>query len=301
MRKVYLLLLLVALLGGCVRQGKPVRISATEGLVINEFSSDLKRYERTEPINLYLEVENVGGTTASNVKLSILGATWDSTPCPQDASCPVELAAELSPPDISVTPPVPGDFVSKSWALEPYEGLPEGVEADVTLIARVEYDYASNGVVTIPVLSKEEYKSRIQRGVAVPKAPNVTNSAGPIHIGIDPRGLPIVIKEAGEEFSLRIYFQNVGSGVPITGGEIGKMMINLSLAGLDAEFTNCGGKSGKEVELEVKLRRGESVTIPCVVKIKQVPEHYGYFSTIFKSSYRYYVEKPLTITIVGTS
>ena len=303
-----LLFLLVAVLlaaSACIQAGRTVKVSSTDGLVINEFSSDLSRYERNEKPNLYLEVENVGGTSAKNVKLYILGATWDSNPCPPpNEACPTELASTMSPPDMSVVPAVPGDLISRTWDLDPYSELPEGVEVPITVVARIEYDYSSNGVVTVPVLTKEEYKLRTERNMPIPEAPNVTNSAGPIHIDLDPRGLPIILSSVPTETSLRIYLRNVGSGAPITGNEVGKMTIGLSIDGLGATFTTCGGKTVNEktVTLSVTLRRGESITIPCNVKLAESPKAgHDYFSIIFNTNYTYFIEKPLTFTVVGTS
>jgi|GEM_PF-5094351 len=299
------LFLLVAVLlvaSACIQPGRPVKVSATDGLVINEFSSDLSRYDRRESPNLYLEIENVGGTTARNVTLYVLGATWDNTPCPPNNPCPVSIESEMSPPDISVVPPVPGDLVSRSWSLDPYTTLPEGVEVPITIIARVVYNYSSNGVVTIPVLTKEEYKLRMERGMPVPEAPNVTSSAGPIHIDLDPRGLPVILSLVPTEVSLRIYLRNVGSGAPIAGKDIGNITVTLSVKGLGATFTTCGGTSvnNNSVTLDVVLRRGESVTIPCNVKLARFPEAgHDYFSILFNTSYTYFIEKPLTFTVVG--
>ena len=118
MRKVIPILLIAIALSltvfsaGCIQGGnRTVTVSSTDGIVIKEFSTDLDRYEKAEPIPLYLDIENVGGTTANDVKLYILGASWDDTPCPGNVSCDsYTLSDSMSPPDLSTQPPVPGDF-----------------------------------------------------------------------------------------------------------------------------------------------------------------------------------------------
>ena len=292
-------LVLIILASGCVGTTRPVIVSATDGLVINEFSSDITRYEDTEPVSLYLEIENIGGTTATNVDVSIIGAPWDADPNPSGSQ-----NFELEPPDLLPVPPVPGEFKIFSWDLEPYIELPQGVELPVILTSRIEFDYSSNGVTQVPVINREEYKRRTTLGLEIPSLPNVTNSNGPVHIDVDQRGLPVVI-ESGEtqEASLRLYIKNVGTGAPIKNYDIGNITIDLDLIStLDAEFTDClGATSGTSASKEIVLRRGESVTVPCTINIESVPTLYDYISVVFSTNYRYYIEQPLTVTIVGTS
>jgi len=300
MKGIYAIFLLglLVLASGCIQpsEERPVRTSASDGIVINEFSSDLTRYESTETIPLYLEIENVGGTTASDVTARILGASWVG-------SVPTKNFGTLSPPDLTVTPPVPGDF--KTWAitLNPFTDVPQGVETPITLIARVEYDYSSNGAVHIDVLSKDEYKRRIQRGESIPTAPAVENSAGPIHIDIGaPRQPPVL--DTRDNVTVLILFNNVGSGVPITKeGAEGNITVDLTVTGLNAKFVKCLDTEytppKTSVTIQTKLRRGESAKIPCMIEVDK-PTAHNTFTVLFKTNYRYYIEQPLTITIVGS-
>jgi len=293
------LLGLLVLASGCVQPSeggeRPVKTSATDGIVINEFSSDLTRYESTESIPLYLEIENVGGTTAKDVNATILGASWVD-------NVPTKDFGNLSPPDLTVSPPVPGDFKTWTTTLSAFTNVPQGVETKVTLTARVEYGYSNNGAVHIDVLSKDEYKRRIQKGETIPTAPTVENSAGPIHIDIDPRGLPPILDKK-ENISVLILLKNVGSGVPITKeGAEGNITVNLTVTGLNAKFVKCldteYNPSQTSVIIQTKLRRGESAKIPCTIELDK-PTAHNTFTILFKTDYRYYIEQPLTLTIVG--
>ena len=293
------LLGLLVLASGCVQPSeggeRPVKTSATDGIVINEFSSDLTRYESTESIPLYLEIENVGGTTAKDVNATILGASWVD-------NVPTKDFGNLSPPDLTVSPPVPGDFKTWTTTLSAFTNVPQGVETKVTLTARVEYGYSSNGAVHVDVLSKDEYKRRIQKGETIPTAPTVENSAGPIHIDIDPRGLPPILDKK-ENISVLILLKNVGSGVPITKeGAEGNITVNLTVTGLNAKFVKCldteYNPSQTSVIIQTKLRRGESAKIPCTIELDK-PTAHNTFTILFKTDYRYYIEQPLTLTIVG--
>lgn len=306
MKGIYAIFLLglLVLASGCVQPSeggeRPVKTSATDGIVINEFSSDLTRYESTESIPLYLEIENVGGTTAKSVNVTILGASWETATTKLEKSF-----GDLSPPDLTVSPPVPGDFKTWTTTLSAFTDVPQGVETEVTLTARVEYGYSSNGAVHVDVLSKDEYKRRIQKGEVIPTAPTVENSAGPIHIDIDPRGLPPILTDSRENVSALILLENVGSGVPIgEGGAEGNISVTLTLTGLNAKFIKCldtaatGNK--KSITLKTQLRRGESAKIPCTIEIDK-PTAHDTFTILFETEYTYYVEQPLTLTIVGAS
>lgn len=287
---------LVVLLSGCISPRGGVRISSTDGIMITEFSSDYDRYSKREPISVNIEIENVGGTTARNTVVEILGATWTTV-----SSCgPWELA----PPDLSISPPLRGDVKACNRIIQPFAQLPEGVEFPIQLIARVVYDYRSNGAINIPVLSKEFYAYNVRENRPVPKTYNVSNSMGPIHIDLDAR-LPIIIDSPMTEIPVNVIFKNVGSGVPImrggpAGDIIGKLNIRLNVVG--GNFKECGylQGGGTTVTGSIELRKGETIRIPCTITIANVPQTYQYITMTFESDYGYFTEKPINIVIAGT-
>lgn len=291
---------MVILVSGCVNQPK-VTVSTSDGLAIVEYDPEAELFANDEPIPLYMKIENQGGTTATNVVAEIVGASWTSKP--------TQTYVSMSPPDLTIRPAVPGQFEIFAPVLDKYSKLPEGVEAKVTLTGRVSYDYASNGMVTIHVLNKDEYRRRMQMQRSVPGSSEVYNSYGPIHIDIDDRGLSPVVAQSNEndpeQVSLTIYIKNVGSGAPITGNEVGQMNVNLELQGAGARFDECNGRtdviSGANREiasLPIVLRRGEKYTIPCKVTVT-TPLIEDAFSVLFNTRYRYFIEQPRTITVVG--
>ncbi|MEM5870516.1 MAG: hypothetical protein QW758_01005 [Candidatus Aenigmatarchaeota archaeon] len=287
---------LVVLLSGCVGPSGGVKFSATDGIIITEFSSDYDRYSRNEPISVNIEIENVGGTTARNTIVEILGATWTQV----QACGPWDLA----PPDLSISPPLRGDVKACNRIIQPFAQLPEGVEFPLQLIARVTYDYRSNGAINIPVLSKEFYAYNIRENRPIPKTYNVTNSMGPIHIDLDAR-LPIIIDSPMTEIPVNVIFKNVGSGVPImrggpAGDIIGKLNIKLNIVG--GNFKECGylQGSGPSVGGTIELRKGETIRIPCTITIPNVPQTYQYITMTFESDYGYFTEKPINIVVAGT-
>lgn len=287
---------LVVILSGCIGPGGTVRYSATDGILITEFSSDYDRYSKNEPISVNIEIENVGGTTARNTIIEILGATWTNVqPCGP---------WELAPPDLSISPPLRGDVKACNRIIQPFTQLPEGIEFPIQLIARVTYDYRSNGAINIPVLSKEFYTYNIRENRPLPKTHNVTNSMGPIHIDLDAR-LPIIVDSPMTEIPINVIFKNVGSGVPITRGGpgkdiIGKLNIRLNIVG--GNFKECGylQGSGTTVTGNIELRKGETIRIPCTITITNVPQTYQYITMTFESDYGYFTEKPINIIVAGT-
>lgn len=92
-------LALVVIVCACTGE-KTVTVTPNDGIDITEFSADATRFTNHENINLYLEVENRGGTTARNIEMEIIGASW--------VSKPTNTVISLAPPDMSMKPPIPG-------------------------------------------------------------------------------------------------------------------------------------------------------------------------------------------------
>jgi len=287
----------VIAISGCIST-QEVKVSSTDGIMITEFSADYDRYSSREPISVSVEIENVGGTTARNTIVEILGATWTNVnPCgPWD----------LKPPDLTVSPPLRGDVKACNRIISPFSQLPEGVEFPIQLIARTTYDYKSNGAIQVYVFSKEFYTYSIRENKPIPVSYNVSNSMGPIHIDLDAR-LPLIISSPGDEIPVNIIFKNVGSGVPIIRGggrgasteSVGKLTVSLSIIG--GSFKECGylQGSGTTVTGTIQLRKGETIRIPCTITISNVPATYNVISLTFESSYGYFTEKPLNVVVVG--
>jgi len=285
---------IVIAISGCVTT--EVKVSSTDGIMITEFSTDYDRYSSKEPISVSVEIENVGGTTARNTIVEILGATWTNVnPCgPWD----------LKPPDLTVSPPLRGDVKPCNRIISPFTQLPEGVEFPIQLIARTTYDYKSNGAIQVYVFSREFYTYSIRENKPIPTSYNVSNSRGPIHIDLDAR-LPLIVSSPGDEIPVNVIFKNVGSGVPIirgtggTGESIGKLTVSLSIIG--GTFKECGylQGSGTTVTGAIQLRKGETIRIPCTIIISNVPQTYNIVSLTFESSYGYFTEQPLNVVVVG--
>jgi len=294
-----LVLFILVFSSGCVIPGqkREAKVDPNNGLTINEFSVSPDFVEKGDEIEVYLEVENVGWTTASNVEANLYGWSWGNTG--------TKHLGVLRPPDISNDPPTPGDFDAATWILTAPE-LPEGTKTSYTLTGRITYNYKSTAVAQIQAYNEDEYNRRREQGEELTGEVVVDNSYGaPIKIGVTGEyPLKVDLDENADEVVYRIFFNNVGDGVPITDGIDGKIKGTIWLQG-DAEFSDCLGVSGgKRITIgdQVTLHRGESVKKACRIKLKKsdwasMPE--GTISLIFDLNYDYYIESKASVTVVG--
>ncbi|MBS3056192.1 MAG: hypothetical protein J4473_02025 [Candidatus Aenigmarchaeota archaeon] len=316
---VSLMLLFVIILSGCIGS-KKVTVSTTDndGLVITDFSADFESYEDDEEIVLYGTIENLGGRTAENVNVRLLGASWVEDDPEQLAELQKNYGT-MSPPDITVDPQIPGDMKQPTWTI-PAPNLPEGIKKDFRLVMRAQYYYATTSVANIQALGSDEYKRRVAAGETVGGLSiDTKNSNGPIKIemsGANPMKIdaPDTIRSGDEYeyFTYRIKFNNVGSGTPITEGVDGLVLGTLTIQGEGVEFSDCFGVTqGKVVDLIsaheigedlVKLRRGQSIEKPCEVKVSRdiwelKSEDVATF--IYDLFYTYYTDKDVTVLVTG--
>jgi hypothetical protein len=75
MNKSIILLILPIFFIGCI--GSDVRMDANNGIIVNEFSADPLQAQSDDVVSLFLDIENVGGTTANCVTSEIFGVdSW---------------------------------------------------------------------------------------------------------------------------------------------------------------------------------------------------------------------------------
>lgn len=141
---------------------------------------------------------------------------------------------ELSPPDTEKNRP--GQSFTADWTLVP-PTLPEGVKTVFRPTVRVSYIYKTTASVKIPVMTKNEYESRINLGKPVQLPIQVDNTNAPIKIAVSRGTSPVIVNtdpdairlNPAEKATYIIELQNVGDGIPTP-----------------AEFTGAQGQSGKE-------------------------------------------------------
>ena len=316
MKKSLLVLVLAVLVAGCVGSQR-INVDPNRGLTIISFNANPSSVNAGESVLFDIEIENIGGTTASNAQIDLFGVEnqWrDSFGNPIDSTLTKELRT-LKPPE--PTRGVPGQRRLEQYTLIT-PPVPQGVSPTFTIEARVTYDYNTSGFIDIPAVSEDEWRRKqILKETISP--PTVVNSAGPIKMSMETRFSPIRIDTTSDEdteiWPLKIILQNVGDGFPITPedsetirGAGGRITGTIQILGPGAEFSECLGEtSGTLIDLDsteviLKLRQDGSVPIACTISIDKGawgdrPE--DSVKLIFELFYRYYVSSAASIQVTG--
>jgi len=259
----------------------------------------------TGKFTAYVEVQNVGGTTAKNVMAYLLGASW--------------LGNQVISYDLQTMQPydtrtgAPGETKIAIWNIPQVAQLPEGVFQDYKLTARVDYDYSTTAVANIPVVNEDEYMRMKQRGEQMDPV-SVSNTNAPIVVEVN--GQPLFVRKSPpdpqEKFFFRLFFVNTGSGVPFstqggvpTNGLIGG---TIKVEGRGVNFDDCAGVTGGDIvdlfttSTPVIVRKGESALVPCSIAINpsewsSTPK--GTISLIFDLKYRYFIDYDSNVRVLG--
>ncbi|MCX6818391.1 MAG: hypothetical protein NT129_00125 [Candidatus Aenigmarchaeota archaeon] len=297
MKKVLLAFLLVAViaLSGCVGQ-RPVNIDANNGLLISTFSVDPLKVEEGEDVSFLMDIENVGGVTATDINVNFYGAEgWDSVE--------EKTIAELEPPNpISNTP---GDFKTVSVVLTAPPDLPQGVQVTYPITARATYDYKTTGSIIIPAYSKTLYKIKTDKGETIDTTPKVENTNSPIKVSLSRGPTPIIVdEEEGEETTYVLEFANVGSGWPVTEEGIGEMTGTIKVEGADLVRCLEEDAVSNTVTFDVdtlKMRSSGKVPVSCDVKVPSgwSTTQSGSIVFMIDIDFGYYVEKTANIMVWG--
>jgi hypothetical protein len=313
-----LLILLVVLVAGCTGSSRPVKIDSSRGLTINNFVADPVNVDDGEFVTFSLELENIGGTTASNAQVDLFGVEnhWRDSAGNLIPDTQTKVLGTLKPPQPSNN--VPGDLKFVSYQFKTPD-VPEGIREASRVIARVTYDYDTNGILDIPALTVDEIRQRETNNKPI-ESPTIVDSAGPIKIAVETKNnfLPIRVdlQDASptQEWPLRVIFKNVGDGFPITQDDFnivggGRIKGKLTIFGAgNPQFADCLGESGtNEIDLDstdipVNLRRDGTYAVPCMISIDKAAwgeRPFDFVKLQFELFYKYYVEDSATINVQG--
>jgi len=314
MKKAIILIAALVFVAGCT--GRSVRVDENRGVTINLFSSDPTSTKSGNPVILELEIENIGGTTATDVTAELLGVQnqWRLTTAgfPPVPDTQVKGPYRLRPPAIDKD--LPGDFKIIQWELVT-PSVSQGIAPDYPITARVSYDYNTSGLLTIFAMKRDFFDKVEEGAIPEPEIPTLTfhNSPGPIKLTLDERSSqPIIVDledtEPFEYFPMRIIVVNGGDGFPITEDEFGRFTGTIELQGPGAEFEECLGQNGgtfidlDDTEIPTKLRQSSTVSLSCVVKIDKAEwglRDHDTVSIKFNIFYRYFVEQTTTVKVFG--
>ena len=320
LKQAFTLIALAVVLAGCVGIGqREVTVDANNGLTINEFSADFGLIYDNEPTAVYLEIENVGGTTATAVAAQIYGVSgWTIAPAAN-----TQTIGSLEKPDIATN--VPGEFTALQWTIDP-PALPEGLQQVFKVSSRVRYDYYTNSVSNIDVISRAQYNLLRRTGEMEQVPIETSNTNGPVKISIDVLA-PIKLDEVGSptvgttEKNLLIYVRNVGDGIPFGGGaspiptwpaegNIGDISLKISTTATGVDLIDCIGHVGTVtgttgVTETILLRNGyESYKGVCTVSMPNdfaegVPSET--LTLKMEATYGYYIDTPIDVTVMSST
>ncbi len=310
MKKFVPLIFAIIFLAGCT--GSTVKTDANNGISISRFAATPSEDKEGGLILFDAELENVGGTTARNVKVDLFGVEnqWRNVDGSLVTSTLTKFGTlSLNPPNIQRQ--LPGGFRVAQWQIMTPD-IPQGVSPALPVEVRVEFDYNTSGHLLIPVVSDQEFEIRRIKGQSI-ASPQIVNSNGPLKITIPERFSRFIIVETEdpsptESVSLRIEFTNVGDGFPITEGDTGKITGTIEVFGPGAEFEDClGATSGKRADLDnseitTKLRDTQSVPVACTIKISKAQWGGRAEDSIqlnFNIFYRYFVRDSARVTVFG--
>jgi hypothetical protein len=293
----------IILVSGCVSEKPTVDIN--NGLQFNEFSADFTDMYDDESNSISMEVENVGGTTATDVIARLYGiSSWTVT-----GDNPEELG-NLDPPLISKEKSTRGGWANPQWIIQPPE-FPQGSSATFEVKGRVRYTYSTSATSLIKVISKTQ-SDILRRKGELEEVPVATdNSYGPIKISVDTSS-PIVVDENHTDKMMTIYVRNVGSGLPFDyskdwpeTNDLGKVKLKITSKTPQAEIKNCSGMEGDPADGGVvTLRRGyETAKIACTLVLDEdlvagVPEET--VTLAMTADYGYYIDKSVDIKVMSS-
>ncbi|MBI4018254.1 MAG: hypothetical protein HY368_01470 [Candidatus Aenigmarchaeota archaeon] len=290
---VMMALALVLIAAGCVQ--KQIRTDPNDGLKIVSFEVDPAEVESGDTFLVAALLENVGGTTARNAQVEVFGISWKT-----DRTTLFNEPKELKPPQPERN--LEGGVAFGERRIEAPE-LPQGITHRFNFVARARYDYSTSAIAEIPVMSRDEFSRQKLRGAQIPTL-RITNSNAPVKIDMT-GGTPIIADEG--EFFFKIHVKNTGSGIPITNDVTGLITGTVKIEGggvFESCFNSGGGSSVKLPETKdgILLRRGESVTVPCSIKVdlnkwQQISQ--GALLLKFELRYEYYTEAENSLVVHG--
>jgi len=243
----------------------------------------------------------------------------------QEAAIPsMKIFRDLAPPYPARNRP--GDFVSAEWDLIP-PTLPPGVEVTYPVTARVSYFYSTSANINIRAFNKAEYKRMTDLGKQTQFPVEVTNSPGsPIKVFVKKGTSPIVVNQQAlsvpgsspyEFATYSIEFRNVGNGYPLpiendVYGRSGLIFGTIELRGPGAFFYDCMGQRHQQgyvwgdalfISGELaRLRSDNTAPFSCTIAIDRsqwINRPKDTISLVFNLHYVYYVEKEISVKVIG--
>lgn len=311
-KKLFLFVLPLVLISLCVNQ-PATNTTGGFGLEATDFSSDQSQVFSGRTARLTMTVDNLGQSTVydqnstvylfgSNFALNdTTGISWtNATP---DDSQYRHFGKDMKPAD--TTRGVPADRKVFTYRLLA-PTLPRGQSETDEFTGRIYYDYQTVARGTVWAYSEAESDAVRNSGGALQKS-SFTSSKAPISVDISVGPDPPIVTAGDNTFSMSIILNNVGGGTVYKTGvlnyTLGYEGIALGTDDLNHVYVNIGGASGLSfsgctADQEII---GQKTTLICDVTVDSghIPPTKTGFSPVITISYGYYVDKKVSLEVVG--
>lgn len=269
MKKILILVLVSAIVfsSGCIGGvnlpfGQKEKTPASYGVVVNSFEPDFPEMDGGDSGEMYMEIQNTGGSKATNI-YAYLYNLGDLT-----ANIPDHTFSDLEPPDETVN--LPGDVDTATWTITA-PNLPQGVSQLYTPRVRLMYKYYTIATKNVKLLTKDEYR-RLREKNQVPAGGEGTSvTKGPLGVSISIRE-PVIIESDSDTFKIFINVNTIGKGSVFNPGityssptdlsrdDLGKIKMKIDAPGASAVSGKCDAFGNYVSE---DLRRGQTLTYTC--------------------------------------
>jgi hypothetical protein len=309
----------VLVVSGCTQ------IDTGNGVKVLEFGPDLSRAYPGEVIDFRVRFQNTGSLDAEGVFAELLGldedwynpgfsgagagGPWeDGEKLPNEEECRYTDTGShktlLAPNPQYGTP---GEKQTCSWTYKaPGEDkIPRDMDRVYPVTARVFYDYRTDVVKLLPLLSKDEVLKLRDRGGTI-EFGDVSSTSSPVRITLQSESPIRVIGDGSNmesvEFPIKIDIEDVGGGTPCLpnqckkteGGEWNKILLKIT-TGPGVEFRECGDDLMKDTV--ISLYKGQTNSIQCFVKISGIQESISQDTLVISATYSYFVDADSEITV----
>jgi len=250
---ILLALTLIVLSSGCLLTQQV----STNGIVIEEFSSSLSEISPGEQVQFRLKIRNSGSVQAENIKFELFGVSYGDWMCTTDCAKMDYLRA----PDPESN--TEGETRECIW-----DCIAPELKTTYSPGARVWYDYKTNIIRSITVVSHDELQRLADKGETL-ASESISSTTSPVSVDVQIK-TPLKYWPEKNEITFPIAFKidNTGNGVAcIENCEERDWNYIILYITSELELSDCELKANSENKIQ--LWEGNTRTITCNAKINE--------------------------------
>ncbi len=325
-------ILFVIFVSGCINNTSTLELG--NGVIIKDYNIDFSNVYSGECVDISVLLKNTGSVDAKQVFAEMLGIEQDwydgkswgkgcksedggpwtgwekSANEPQCRWNPGQQSYSLSAPDPSRG--VDGETTTCSWSYVAPE-VPSHTSVTYTPTIRVFYQYETDVVKAVTLMSQDEMKSLVKQGKPLP-IDTQTSTRSPIKIDVN-TDTPLRIYTDKVEFPITISIENIGGGITCVGYSSWDNIKDCRTSQQSAE-KSAWRKIRIELDadniihlsddcrepLELSLYKGKSNKITCTATVysSDLPSQRVKALINVHAYYNYIIDKEITITVHGS-